>query len=83
MREAGRSPRHGVRTTGVVTAGMAAALDGVSRVIVLEQTHSGQFFRYLRAFYDLPGEVQSFHRPGPLPMRPGEIASRLLEGRAR
>jgi 2-oxoglutarate ferredoxin oxidoreductase subunit alpha len=62
---------------------LAAALDGVSRVIVLEQTHSGQFFRYLRAFYDLPGEVQSFHRPGPLPMRPGEIASRLLEGRAR
>jgi 2-oxoglutarate ferredoxin oxidoreductase subunit alpha len=62
---------------------LAAALDGVSRVIVLEQTHSGQFFRYLRAFYDLPGEVTSFHRPGPLPMRPGEICSRLLEGRAR
>ena len=62
---------------------LAAALDGVSRVLVLEQSHSGQFFRYLRAFYDLPGEVTSFHRPGPLPMRPGEITSRLLEGRAR
>ena len=62
---------------------LAAALDGVSRVLVLEQSHSGQFFRYLRAFYDLPGEVRSFHRPGPLPMRPGEIHARLIEGSAR
>jgi 2-oxoglutarate ferredoxin oxidoreductase subunit alpha len=61
---------------------LAAALDGVSRVIVLEQTHSAQFLHYLRAFHDLPGEVQTFHRPGPLPMRPGEIHARLIEGRA-
>ena len=58
---------------------MAAALAGARRVLVVEQSHSGQFHKHLRAEYDLPGEVESFHRPGPLPMRPGEILARLLE----
>jgi 2-oxoglutarate ferredoxin oxidoreductase subunit alpha len=49
------------------------ALEGVKRVLVLEQNHSGQFLRYLRAEYDLPGEVTSLRRPGPLPFRPEEI----------
>jgi 2-oxoglutarate ferredoxin oxidoreductase subunit alpha len=56
---------------------LAAALKGVRRVIVLEQNHSGQFFRYLRAHYDLPGEVRSLRRPGPLPFRPAEIYAQL------
>jgi 2-oxoglutarate ferredoxin oxidoreductase subunit alpha len=54
------------------------ALEGVKRVLVLEQNHSGQFLRYLRAEYDLPGEVRSLRRPGPLPFRPAEI-QRALE----
>ncbi|HEX6319290.1 MAG TPA: 2-oxoacid:acceptor oxidoreductase subunit alpha [Burkholderiales bacterium] len=49
------------------------ALEGVKRVLVVEQNHSGQFLRYLRAEYDLPGEVRSLRRPGPLPFRPEEI----------
>lgn len=60
-------------------AAMAAALAGVRRVLVVEQSHSGQFHKHLRAEYDLPGDVEPFHRPGPLPMRPGEILARLLE----
>ena len=40
---------------------------------------SGQFHRYLRAEYDLPGEVHSLRRPGPLPFNPGEIHRKLLE----
>ncbi|MEW5727766.1 MAG: 2-oxoacid:acceptor oxidoreductase subunit alpha [Pseudomonadota bacterium] len=60
-------------------AAMADALSGVSRVLVVEQSHSGQFHKYLRAEYDLPGRVETLHRPGPLPMRPGEILARLLE----
>jgi 2-oxoglutarate ferredoxin oxidoreductase subunit alpha len=56
-----------------------AALAGTRRAIVIEQSHSGQFFRYLRAHYDLPGDVRLLARPGPLPYRPGEIARRLTE----
>jgi 2-oxoglutarate ferredoxin oxidoreductase subunit alpha len=53
------------------------ALEGVTRVLVLEQNHSGQFLRYLRAEYDLPGKVTSLRRPGPLPFRPDEIQRAL------
>ena len=53
------------------------ALEGVQRVLVLEQNHSGQFLRYLRSEYDLPGEVRSLRRPGPLPFRPAEIRAAL------
>jgi len=53
------------------------ALEGVKRVIVVEQNHSGQFLRYLRSEYDLPSEVKSLRRPGPLPFRPEEIEAAL------
>jgi 2-oxoglutarate ferredoxin oxidoreductase subunit alpha len=52
---------------------MAAALDGVKRILVVEQTHGGQFHRYLRAHYELPAPVRAFNRPGPLPITAGEI----------
>jgi 2-oxoglutarate ferredoxin oxidoreductase subunit alpha len=60
---------------------LAEALDGVKRVLVVEQNHSAQLFRYLRAMHDLPGKPASFHRPGPLPMRPGELATAILDWR--
>jgi 2-oxoglutarate ferredoxin oxidoreductase subunit alpha len=53
------------------------ALQGVKRVIVIEQNHSGQFLRYLRSEYELPAQVKSLRRPGPLPFRPGEILKAL------
>jgi 2-oxoglutarate ferredoxin oxidoreductase subunit alpha len=58
---------------------LAAALEGVERVLVVEQNHGGQFFRYLRAEFDLPGEVASYRHPGPLPIRPAEIHKQVLE----
>jgi 2-oxoglutarate ferredoxin oxidoreductase subunit alpha len=58
---------------------LAAALEGAKRVLVVEQNHSGQLYRYLRAEYDLPGEVRSFRHPGPLPMRPDEIHRQITE----
>ena len=58
---------------------LAAALDGVARVLVVEQSHGAQFHRYLRAHYDLPGSVRAFHRPGPLPIRPNEIFRQLAD----
>ncbi|ODS70821.1 MAG: 2-oxoglutarate synthase [Bordetella sp. SCN 67-23] len=60
---------------------LAEALAGVDRVLVVEQNHTAQLFRYLRAMYDLPGKPASFHGPGPLPMRPGELAKVILEWR--
>ena len=55
------------------------ALEGVRHALVLEQNHSGQFLRYLRAEYDLPCKLTSLRRPGPLPFRPEEI-QRALRG---
>ncbi len=51
----------------------AAALAGKRRVLVVEQSHGTQFHRYLRAHYDLPADVRVLNRPGPLPIRVGEI----------
>ncbi|MBI1732964.1 MAG: 2-oxoacid:acceptor oxidoreductase subunit alpha [Gammaproteobacteria bacterium] len=56
---------------------MAAALSGVTCAVIVEQSHSGQFHRYLRAHYDLPPEVRLIARPGPLVLRPGELAQRI------
>jgi len=56
---------------------LAAALEGVKRILVVEQTHGAQFYHYLRAHYDLPGEVKSFAKPGPLPIRAAEIRAQL------
>ena len=58
---------------------MAAAMNDVARVMVIEQNHSGQFYRFLRAWYELPADVQSMHRPGPSVFRPGEIAAAIQE----
>ncbi|WP_170958952.1 2-oxoacid:acceptor oxidoreductase subunit alpha [Magnetospirillum sp. 15-1] len=57
---------------------MADALKGVKKILVVEQSHLGQFTRYLRGEYDLPARPEALSRPGPLPMRPGEIHARLL-----
>ena len=58
---------------------MAAALKGVKRLLVVEQSHSRQFHRYLRAAYDLPSETRVYNRPGPLPFRPKEIIGQLAQ----
>ena len=58
---------------------MAAALAGKERLLIVEQSHGGQFHRYLRAHYDLPGEVRVLNRPGPLPIRASEIKRALLD----
>jgi 2-oxoglutarate ferredoxin oxidoreductase subunit alpha len=58
---------------------LAQALAGVKKVLVVEQNHGGQFHRSLRADFDLPGEVRSFRRPGPLPLRAGDIYRELVD----
>lgn len=60
---------------------LRAALAGVRRALIVEQTHSRQFLHYLRAYYAeaLPPKVECLSRPGPLPFRPHEILARLAE----
>lgn len=53
------------------------ALQGVKRVLVVEQNHGGQFLRYLKSEYELPAQVKSLRRPGPLPFRPEEITREI------
>jgi 2-oxoglutarate ferredoxin oxidoreductase subunit alpha len=60
-------------------AQLAAALAGVRQVLVVEQNHSAQLYRHLRAACDLPGVVTSLHRPGALQFSPGEIHRQLIE----
>jgi len=57
----------------------ARALNGVRRMLVVEQSHGAQFHRYLRAHYELPAKVRVMHRPGPLPIRAGEIHKEMRE----
>lgn len=60
---------------------MAAALAGVTRALVVEQSHGAQFHHYLRAHYTLPAQVRVLHAPGPHPMRPGEIHRAIMDWR--
>src|SRR5690606_4362846 len=57
----------------------AQALAGVDRVLVVEQSPTAQFYRYLRAHYALPQHCRVFHRAGPLPVRPEEICAQFSQ----
>jgi len=58
---------------------LAKALAGVKRVLVVEQNYGGQFLKYLRSEFQLPGEVKSFRRPGPLAIRAEDVHRQLVE----
>jgi 2-oxoglutarate ferredoxin oxidoreductase subunit alpha len=45
--------------------------------LIVEQSHSGQFYRYLRAYYDIDADTRTLARPGPLPITPAEIVDRI------
>ncbi len=55
------------------------ALAGVRQVLVVEQNHGGQLLRYLRSRVDLPGRPRGLHRPGPLPLRPGDLVTEFAD----
>jgi 2-oxoglutarate ferredoxin oxidoreductase subunit alpha len=87
VREAvARAAAQGVRLRLVVLrllaplreAAFAEVLRGVERVMVIEQNHGAQLLRHLRGTLDLPGRPASFHKPGPLPLRPAEVCAALV-----
>ncbi|MDH3909759.1 MAG: 2-oxoacid:acceptor oxidoreductase subunit alpha [Rhodospirillales bacterium] len=53
------------------------ALEGVERALVVELNHSAQFYRYLKGYCDPPCPVDVYHRPGPLPLRVGELVAEI------
>lgn len=55
------------------------ALQGVERVIVIEQNFQGQLFHYLNSLNLLPENSRVLARPGPLPIRPGDVVSQVKE----
>lgn len=56
---------------------LSKALEGVSSVLVVEQTHGAQFYHYLRGYFDLPAKVTVHNHPGPLPIRAREVVEKL------
>jgi len=60
---------------------LRAALAGKTHVLVVEQSHSAQFYHYLRAHFDLPDGARVLNRPGPLPIGPSEIERAVVAWR--
>ncbi len=58
-------------------AALTRALDGVRRIIVVEQNHGAQLYHYLLGHKAIPLSAESVARPGPAPFRPSEIASHV------
>jgi 2-oxoglutarate ferredoxin oxidoreductase subunit alpha len=58
---------------------LAEALAGTESILVVEQNQGGQLFHYLHAERALPAWARSLARPGPLPLRPGEIVQACRE----
>jgi 2-oxoglutarate/2-oxoacid ferredoxin oxidoreductase subunit alpha len=56
-----------------------AALEGVKKVLLVEQNHEGQFYRHARSFMDLPPDLQRLNREGPYLIGPDEIANHINE----
>jgi 2-oxoglutarate ferredoxin oxidoreductase subunit alpha len=57
----------------------ARAMAGVEKLLVVEQSHSAQLYRFLRAHYELPAVAEVYHRAGPLLFRPGEILDKIKQ----
>ena len=58
---------------------LLSSLEGAQRILVVEQSHSGQFYHYLRSNCDLPGEIRQLHRPGPHLIGSAEISNQIRE----
>jgi 2-oxoglutarate ferredoxin oxidoreductase subunit alpha len=56
---------------------LAHALEGASRIVVMEQNFGAQLYHHLLAFKAIPPTAESLARPGPLPFRPAEITAHL------
>lgn len=60
-------------------AALQTALKGAKRVLLVEQSFSGQFYRHVRAHIDLPFEIKQLNREGPYVIGPDEIATQIID----
>ena len=58
---------------------LTQALAGAKRVLVVEQSHAGQFFRHIRSHIDLPDDTRQLNREGPNLIGPEEIADHIRD----
>ena len=61
------------------TKALENALQGARRVLVVEQSHSGQFYRHLRAHTTMPFEIRQLNREGPYLIGPDEIRAHIRD----
>lgn len=54
---------------------LEAAFQQCERILVVEQSHGGQFIGWLRSQLDFSCPVHSLALPGPLPVRPADIVN--------
>ena len=55
------------------------AMQGVKRVVVIEQNHQGQLYHYLNSLNLLPDDSRVLAHAGPLPIRPAEVVTFVKE----
>ncbi len=55
-----------------------AEISGARGVLVIEQTESAQFYRYLRSQCDLPANTRAVHQPGPLMIKPEDVLHEIM-----
>ncbi len=58
---------------------LAKALAGCRRILVVEQNHGRQLYHYLRGALEVNLPLDSYARPGPVPLDPADIATTLLQ----
>lgn len=61
---------------------LLAAIGTAGQILVVEQNQGAQCFAYLHSQRALPPHARSYARPGPLPLRPGEIMRALTHSHA-
>ncbi len=54
-------------------------LKGAERVLFVEQSYSGQFYRHVRSNIDLPFDIHKLNREGPNVIGPEEIANKIRD----
>ena len=58
---------------------LKTALEGTGKLLVVEQSYSGQFYRHVRSHINLPSETRQLNREGPNVIGPDEIAALIQE----
>lgn len=61
------------------SAALCAALKGCEQVVVVEQNHGKQLFRYLKGLLDFTQPVHSYAMAGPVPLAADNIAQAVTE----